>query len=63
MLCGGCYLIPDLSEWVFRKVDSVLNRLRSRELRVAPPGFLRAACRLLTAAGGRRSIPYCLAPP
>jgi transposase len=64
-LRGPSWLLPDpdLSEHVFRRVRSVLDRLREGTLRVAPPGFLRAACRLLTAAGGRRSIPRCLAPP
>jgi transposase len=60
-LRGPSWLLPnpDLSEYVFRRVDEEL----SRGLRAVPPGFLRAACRLLTAAGGRRSIPRCLAPP
>jgi hypothetical protein len=50
---------PDLSEYVFRRVREEL----ARGLRSVPPGLLRAACRLLTVAGGRRSIPRCLAPP
>ena len=64
-LRGPSWLLPDpdLSEWVFRRVQAVLDRLRRRELRFAPPGFLRAAQRLLAAAAGRRSIPHCLAPP
>ena len=50
---------PDLSERVFRCVDEE----PSRGLRTVAPGFLRAAWRLLTAAGGRRSTPRPLAPP
>jgi hypothetical protein len=45
-------------------VQAVLDRLRDGTLRLAPPGILlRAACRLLGIAAGRRSIPRCLAPP
>ncbi len=60
-LRGPSWLLPDpdLSERVFRCVDEEL----SRGLRTVAPGFLRAAWRLLTAAGGRRSIPRPLAPP
>ena len=54
---------PSTHEYVFRRVQAVLDRLRDGTLRLAPPGFLRAACRLLGAAAGRRSIPRCLAPP
>ncbi len=63
-LRGPSWLLPDpdLSERVFRRVDSVLDRLRRGEARLAPPGFLRAAQRLLAAAG-RRYVPRCLAPP
>jgi hypothetical protein len=60
-LRGPSWLLPDpdSSERVFRRVDEE----PSRGLRAVAPGFLRAACRLLTAAGGRRSIPRPLAPP
>ena len=50
---------PDLSEWLFGRVQEEL----SRGLRAVPPGFLRAAWRLMGAAGGRRCIPRALAPP
>ena len=60
-LRGPSWLLPDpdLSEYVFRRVDEEL----SRGLRAVPEGFLRAAWRLMGAAGGRRYIPRCLAPP
>jgi transposase len=60
-LRGPSWLLPDpdFSEYVFRRVNEEL----SRGLRLVPPGFLRAAARLTAAAGGRRYIPRCLAPP
>ena len=60
-LRGPSWLLPnpDLSEYVFRRVDEEL----SRGLRAVPDGFLRAAWHLTGAAGGRRRIPRCLAPP
>lgn len=60
---GTCHLTPHLSELVFRRVRLVLDRLRDGTLRPAHPGFLPAACRLLTAAVGKRHMPRCLAPP
>ena len=64
-LRGPSWLLPnpDLSELVFRRVQTVLDPLREGGLRVAPPGFLRAAQRLLAAAAGKRYMPRCLAPP
>ncbi len=53
---------PDLSELVCRRLDPVLERLRTGAQRLAPPGFLRACGRLLGAAAGKRRIPRCLQP-
>ncbi len=60
---------PDLSEWVHRRLVPVMERALGRAGGAGPravpppPGFLRACAWLLGAAGGRRSIPRCLAPP
>jgi hypothetical protein len=63
-LRGPSWLLPDpdLSELVLRRLDPVLERLRTGALRLAPPGFLRARGRLLDAPAGRRRIPRCLEP-
>ena len=53
---------PDLSELVHRRLNPVLERLRTGALRVAPPGFLRACGYLLGAAAGKRRVPRCLEP-
>ena len=54
---------PDLSEYVLDRLEPVLKRIYCGDLRPPPPGFLRACANLLGTAGGRRSIPRCLAPP
>jgi transposase len=54
---------PDLSERVFRRVQTVLDRLHRGELRTAAPGLLRVTRPLSGAAAGRRRMPRCLAPP
>jgi hypothetical protein len=53
---------PDLSEWVFRRLNPVLRRAYEHGLRTVPPGFLRLCGKLLATAGGRRSVPRSLAP-
>jgi transposase len=53
---------PDLSELVHRRLDPVLDRLRTGALRLAPPSLLRTCRYLLGAAAGRRRIPRCLEP-
>ena len=53
---------PDLSELVHRRLNPVLERLRTGALRLAPPGFLRTCGYLLGAAAGKRRVPRCLQP-
>jgi transposase len=64
-LRGPSWLLPDpdLSGWVLDRLAPVLERVLRGDLRPPPPGFLAACAHLLGAAGGRRSIPRCLAPP
>ncbi|MCB4824960.1 transposase [Roseicella aerolata] len=51
---------PDLSEWVFRRIQ---QEIRDIPRRWPPPGFLRAAGKVLAVVGGRRVWSKRFAPP
>ena len=54
---------PDLSDAVQSRVFRMFARIRERGSAAVRRGFFTTCGRLLATAGGKRSIPRCLAPP